>query len=163
MSFNLPLAYMDRPEVRALIAPESMPVIEEETKFVPVLFIPPGTLTLPIETASEANGRKWRERSHRNKEARRIVSKEIGCRWEYFHRFPVAYHRGERIKLIFTRLGGRKLDKANIGSALKQTEDALALMFGANDGDDRWDASHEQQPGGLKGVRIEIYTTGEIK
>jgi len=135
----------------------------DDSPFVPVLFIPPGTITLPIETASEANGREWRERSNRNKEARRIVSRVIGSRWEFFHRFPVAYHKGEKLKLIFTRLGGRKLDKANVGPALKGVEDALALMFGANDGDDRWDSSFEQSPGGLKGVRIEIYTTGESK
>lgn len=133
----------------------------DDSPFIPVLFVPPGTLTLPIETASEANGRDWKARSNRNKEARRIVAKEIGCRWEFFYRFPVAYHRGEKLKLIFTRLGGRRLDKANVGAALKATEDAVALLFGANDGDDRWDAEFEQQPGGLKGVRIEIYTTGE--
>lgn len=129
---------------------------EPDSPFVPVLFVPPGTITLPIETASESNGRNWKARSNRNKEARRIVSREIGSRWEHFARFPVAYHRGERIRIVFTRLGGRKLDRANVGPSLKGVEDAVALLFGASDGSELWDASFEQQPTGLKGVRIEI-------
>ena len=151
---GLSLEWLEVLKSKGLIDEPEQP--EPDSPFVPVLFIPPGTITLPIETASESNGRDWKARSNRNKEARRIVSREIGSRWEFFHRFPVAYHRGERIRIVFTRLGGRRLDRANVGPALKGLEDAVALMFGANDGDCRWDASFEQQPGGLKGVRIEI-------
>lgn len=131
---------------------------DKPARLVPASFaVINGVLTwvLPIETASEANGRDWRKRSARTKQARDVVSKAFGPvplddyrRWYHEERKP--------LRLTFTRLATRKLDEFNLGPALKATEDAVALMFGANDGDPRWMATAKQEVGKLVGVRVEI-------
>lgn len=120
------------------------------------LFAPPGTWVLPIVTASEANGREWRKRSSRAQNARRIVSREFGCRLDYLAPFARHFHAGRPLSVKLTRLGGRKLDAANLGPALKATEDAIALMLGADDGDSRWRVEFHQEPHSPVGVRIEL-------
>lgn len=112
-------------------------------------------VTLPLQTISEANAREWRGRSNRTRIARDMVSRTLGKELRKLVPFAEAYHRGEIVRLTFTRLGGYKLDQmANLGSALKQTEDAVCTMLGANDGASNWKATAEQEPGGLIGVRI---------
>ncbi len=148
--------------------PEPSPEVEEALPksrkerarlFVGPLFAPPGTWVLPIHTASEVNKRKWQEKSARTVAARAAVSRELGSRLEYLAPFGVHFHKGGTLEIRFTRLGGNKLDRANLGSALKATEDAVALMLGASDGDPRWDSSFHQEPGGKLGVRVEIRIT----
>lgn len=112
---------------------------------------------LPIDTASEANGRVWQARATRARNARRIVSQAFGKHLRQLAPIAEAYHRGEVVRLKLTRLGGSKLDKmANLGPALKSVEDAVAAALGANDGAANWQATAEQEPGGLVGVRVEI-------
>jgi hypothetical protein len=136
------------------------PVIESddsERAVAKTMFAPPGTWVLPIVTASEANGREWRKRSNRTQNARRIVSREFGCRLDYLAPFARHFHAGRPLSVRLTRLGGRKLDAANLGPALKATEDAVALMLGADDGDSRWCVEFHQEPqASLQGVRIEL-------
>ncbi len=159
-SVNLPLEYAERPEVKALLSPKDRePAIEEKPKLVTACFAPPGKWVLPIVTVSEANGRDWKKRSARTQQARRIVSKELGCRLDYLAPFARHYHAGRKLRITLVRLGGRKLDAANLGGALKATEDAVALMLGADDGDPRWLVEFAQQPGGLCGVRVEVLET----
>lgn len=111
---------------------------------------------LPIPTASESNGREWRDRSARTQVARRIVSRAFGKRLVELAAIAAWYHADNPIAVRLTRLGGRKLDPGNISSALKATEDAVALLLGADDGDDRWRVSFGQEPGGDAGVRVEL-------
>lgn len=120
---------------------------------------------LPILTVAESNSRDdWAKKSNRTRTARRIVSRAFGPRLDVVARFALAFHAGRTLGVVFTRLGGRKLDKGvNLPSALKATEDAVALMLGADDGAPNWDAKFEQQPGGKSGVRIELKLGGPLK
>ena len=119
-------------------------------------FIPPGCWVLPITTASEANGREWRKRSNRTQAARKVVSTQLGRALVYLAAFAMHYHAGGTLKVTLTRLGGHRLDRSNLPVALKSTEDALALMLGADDGDPRWQAEWKQEAGGPAGVRVEL-------
>jgi hypothetical protein len=139
------------------------PVVElQNGPLVQSLFMPPGTWLLPIRTASEANGRDWRKRSNRTQEARRIVSRELGKVLWIVASFakPVHLHR-ETLRVKLTRLGGRKLDAANLGPALKAAEDAVAMVLGIDDGDPRWQVEFGQEPGGRVGVRLELIRAKE--
>ena len=143
---------------KGLIIEDRQPPAAEPDRMVPGAYadrIACKVWTLPIVTASEANGRDWRKRSNRTKQAREIVSKAFGPvmlddlkRWYHCERMP--------LDLLFTRLATRKLDAANLPVALKATEDAVALMLGCDDGDPRWRAMFEQEVGNVCGVRISI-------
>lgn len=118
---------------------------------------------VPVATVSEANQRQWRGRSGRTGTQRAAVSKVLGPALGMLAPFADHYHRGGVLNVTLTRLGGQRLDTlANLGSALKAIEDAVALMLGASDGDPRWKAKAEQEPGGPVGVRIEL-TAGEVR
>ena len=116
---------------------------------------------VPLKTVSEANQRGWHGKANRTTQARNIVCKALGEHLRHVVPFAEAYHRGEVVRLVLTRLGGGRLDAlSNIGAALKATEDACALVCGANDGSPNWQAKAEQKPGGPMGVMIELLTTG---
>lgn len=118
---------------------------------------------LPIVTASEANCRQWQAKSNRTREARRIVSPALGKRIDYLAPFARAYHAGIPVRVILTRLGGRKLDEGvNLPSSMKAVEDAVALMLGADDGSPLWHVEFEQEPEHTgHGVRIELRMKGK--
>ena len=112
---------------------------------------------LPVITVAETNSRDdWAKKSNRTRTARRVVSVAFGRRLDAVAPYALAYHAGRSITVVLTRLGGRKLDAANLPSALKSTEDAVALMLGADDGDARWIASFRQECEGKSGVRVEL-------
>lgn len=128
-------------------------------KLVAAAFTPPNCWVIPVVTASEANGRDWRARSRRSDAAWRAVSRAFGPTLLYVAPVAAAYHRGEAVRVRLTRLGGRALDRAvNLPSSLKGVEDAVAYFLAANDGDDRWRCEVAQEPGGLAGVRVELFT-----
>jgi hypothetical protein len=115
------------------------------------------TLYIPVRTASEVNGRDWRARSRRSNASWRAVSKVCGPLLWLLHPYATAYHEGKALKIVFTRLGGHKMDRSNLPSACKGVEDALAFIAGADDGDAKWSARFEQEPDAERvGVRIEI-------
>lgn len=116
------------------------------------------TWTIPLETKSESNQREWRGRSARTQAARRAVSQAFGPTLAFVARFSEHYHAGGIIRVTFTRLGGKRMDRSNIPAAMKGGEDAAALIIGADDGDTRWRAEFAQEPGGPAGVRIEMET-----
>jgi hypothetical protein len=113
---------------------------------------------LPIETASEINGRDWRKRSKRTDKAWRVVSRTFGPSLVTLGMMTMWTHReGRALRVTLTRLGGRRLDAANLPTALKATEDALAFLCGLDDGDPRWVAKFEQDPDFPEvGVRVTI-------
>jgi len=156
------IADFDAKPVPLPTAPASKP--RRKAQLVQSWFIDdPLTWLLPIVTASEANGRDWRARSNRTQQARRIVSAALGFRLPHLAKIAEHYHwRQGHIRVSLTRIGARKLDAANLGPALKATEDAVALMLGADDGDTRWHAEFHQQVGGLVGVRIAITELGVL-
>ena len=67
-----------------------------------------------------------------------------GPRLYYLMAYGYHYAKGLPIYITFTRLGGRKLDRSNLPTATKA------------DGDPRWIASWDQEPGGPMGVRITL-------
>ena len=113
---------------------------------------------LPIKTTSEANARAWKEKSARNKEARKIVAKFMAKHARKFLPFNEHWHAGGTLKLVFIRLGCRQLDTlANLGTSLKGVEDAVAMMLGADDGSNRWQARADQFPEtAFVGVQVRI-------
>lgn len=116
---------------------------------------------LPVVTVSESNksGKgAWRGKSNRTKCARDIVSKFMAVNARKFLPFNEHFQRGGTLYLIFTRVGCSKLDgMANLGHALKATEDAVEMMLGANDGSERWVARAEQDTANaFVGVRVDI-------
>lgn len=119
------------------------------------------TWTVPLETKSESNQRAWQGKSNRTQAARRAVSQAFGPTLAFAARFAEHYHGGGTIRVTFTRLGGKRMDRSNIPAAMKGVEDAVALILGADDGDDRWDAEFEQETGGRIGVRIQMEKLGE--
>ena len=119
-------------------------------------FTTPATWVIPVVTTSEINGRDWRSRSNRTKAAREAVSKAFGPRLMAAAVVAHHYHQGGAVRAVFTRLGGRRIDLSNLGSALKGCEDAVCLIIGASDGDPRWRPEFRQEPGGPVGVRVEL-------
>lgn len=133
-------------------------VRREKPALVTPAHIPPHTWTVPIVTTTEVNDRNWKGRSARTHAARRAVSKVFGEHLAALVPFAEHYHQCRPLRIVFTRLGGRKCDRSNLPTAIKAVEDALALMLGADDGDPCWRPEFEQEPGsGLVGVRIELY------
>lgn len=112
---------------------------------------------LPILTVSEANNIKWRQKSNRTKEARDRVSRFWGANARAFLAVTEAYHRGDALRLTFTRLSPGLLDgMANLGVSLKGVEDAVAMMMGANDGAGNWLATSRQVKQPQYGVVVTI-------
>lgn len=140
----------------AVPAPGRAKATKEKPAWVRPAFMPPATWVIPIATVSETNERKWRERSRRTQAARAAVSKALGPHLRHLAPVAEAYHAGREVRVLFTRLGGHRLDKSNLPAAFKATEDALALMMGASDGAKNWLPDWEQVPGGPCGVRIEL-------
>lgn len=118
----------------------------------------PGVMFLvPVATVSEANGRAWRERSNRTKQARHAVAKVCGPNLRHLATLAEHYHRGGALTVRLTRLGGKRLDAlSNLGVSLKSVEDVVAMFLAADDGDPRWKAVAAQEAGPLVGVRVEI-------
>jgi hypothetical protein len=116
---------------------------------------------VPCEVPSLANDRDWRTRNRVTQAHRLAVSRALGPHLAALAPLAEHYHRGGTLRVVLTRLGGRQLDRmANLGASLKYVEDAVALMLGASDGADNWDCKPAQEPGGLAGVRIELFTEG---
>lgn len=146
-----PVVERPYPSVPARVpTPQLKPIISASKEYL--------LIQLPILTKSEANqGGNWKGKSKRTKDARRQVSLLCGPHLRKLAWFAEHYHRGGTLKATFTRMGGRHLDPmANLGHALKATEDAICLMLGVDDGDPRWVAVPKQELGGDVGVRIEI-------
>lgn len=112
---------------------------------------------IPVKTASEVNGRDWRKRSRRSGEAWKAVSRTLGPHLDLLSPMALAYHDQKALRVLFVRLGCRKMDRSNLPSAMKGCEDAIAFLLGADDGDARWHSSFEQdQEHEGVGVKIEI-------
>jgi hypothetical protein len=112
--------------------------------------------SIDVKTVGEVNGRDWKARSRRTDAAWQAVGNTLGRHLSLLAPFADAYHGGKALRIVFTRLGGRRMDRSNLPTAIKATEDALAFMMGACDGDPRWRSEFAQEPGGAFGVRVEM-------
>lgn len=117
-----------------------------------------GCWIVGVRTISVANNRDWKLRSAATKEARKKVCDlfarsiaEIAPLIERIHSSPC------KIGAEFTRLGGRRMDHANLGGAIKAVEDAVCLYLGIDDGDPRYEPEYFQAPGSLSGVMIKLW------
>lgn len=61
-----------------------------------------------------------------------------------------------RLAVRFVRTGGRKMDSDNLVGALKHVRDAIADVFGRDDGDDWFAWGWPAQEPGPPGLRIEL-------
>lgn len=115
-------------------------------------------LHVPIETINETNSRAaWQAKNRRAGAAWVAVRKAIGVHLSLLEPFAKEYASNGALRVRFTRLGGRKLDRSNLSPACKGVEDAIAYCLGANDGDPRWHPDWDQDTSwdGV-GVRVEI-------
>lgn len=152
--------------VPALTSPQTgevKPEPKEKVELVASSFTPPTTYGGPVtfvvgvKTASEVNLTEWRKRSNRTGVIRRAVAAVVGPNLRHLVPIAEAFHGGVTVRVHMVRLGGRKLDKlANLGSALKAAEDAVALILGADDGSNLWKATCDQEPGGPYGIRVTL-------
>lgn len=143
-------------------APAPLPEPKEKVELVASSFFVHSathsvTFVVGVKTASEVNLHEWRNRSKRTGVIRRAVSVVVGPYLRHLVPFAEAYHNRLPVRVHMVRLGGRKLDKlANLGSALKAAEDAVALILGADDGSPLWVATCDQEPGGAYGIRVTL-------
>lgn len=112
-------------------------------------------LMVGVETKNETNQRVWRAKHRRAGAAWNAVRRAV-TRLDWLQPLADHYADGGCLRVVLTRLGGRKLDRSNIPAATKGVEDAVAFMLGCNDGDMRWRAEWDQEPGGPVGVRVEV-------
>lgn len=122
------------------------------SKFAPVAAqfnFPVWTLTLPLVVVSEANQREFWQKKYARKAAQQA---EIDTFWKStFPRIPKA-----PCSVHLTRLGGSRMDGDNLAGAFKHVRDQIARILGIDDGSDLITWSYDQQPGGEKGIRVEI-------
>lgn len=112
---------------------------------------------LPIATKGEANESKWTRKMNRKLSAKAAVRKIIGPHHRLLTPFAEAYHAGKALRIVFTRLGGRRIDLGNLSVCFKAIEDCIEGALLASDGDPRWVSKYEQSPGpGPMGVRVVI-------
>ncbi len=111
---------------------------------------------LPIEVRSESNLREhWTMKNKRKKEQQTLIKMIFHGKRQCFERWKKSYAAGP-IRITFTKLGGRRLDRSNLPVSFKGIEDTFAWLMGCNDGHDHWRAEWEQEPGGPVGIKIRI-------
>jgi hypothetical protein len=110
---------------------------------------------IPCVTRSEANESKWTRKMSRKLSAKRAVRETLGPHLMLLVPFAEAYHQGQALKVVLTRLGGRTLDRCNLPTSMKAVEDMIAGALLADDGSPQWHVSYEQEPGEV-GVKVEI-------
>lgn len=116
-----------------------------------------------IETVAEVNARAWRKRSNRTQAARKAVSwlfakhMDVVARIAHYIHHSGKFNSPKSLVINYTRLGGKQLDRANLGTATKAVEDSVCMCLGIDDGDIRYYGDYHQNTTHSKtGVRIEI-------
>jgi hypothetical protein len=114
------------------------------------------TLLVAFQSVSETNQRDWKARSRRSGMAWRAIREAIGPHLGLLEPLCLHYTQGGALRVTFTRLGGRMMDRSNLPAAMKGLEDATAYCLGADDGHPAWHSFFEQQPTSPVGVMIQI-------
>ena len=111
-------------------------------------------MEIPLRTVSEANVREhYMARARRHADHRRIAGQAVMASLPHAARRQIT-------RVTLTRCGGRVMDDDNVAGALKACRDGVADALGVTDspaGPVLW--LYAQEPGGWKGVRIELETT----
>lgn len=107
------------------------------------------TFVVPLAVVSAANTREHWAAKHRRVRAERVA---VRCELQNVPATPYF----DRVTVTLTRLGGRTWDDDNNVSGLKATRDEVANWLHYDDGSDRMTFVYRQEPGGPRGVRIEI-------
>ena len=127
---------------RRLIAPKFAPVAA-------TFDFPFWTLTLPLVVVSEANQREFWAKKHSRKIRQQA---EFDTTWKlHFPRTPKT-----PCSVHLVKLGGNRMDGDNLAGAFKHVRDQIARILGIDDGSDLVTWSYDQQPGGERGIRVEI-------
>jgi hypothetical protein len=150
--------------VRAVSLPTEAPEADEpkKPKLLPDLFIPPATWVIGTQVKSEANARgHWSVHHGRKAGQQRAVSRVLGRHLRVLAGYSDALHEGKPVKVMLTKLGGRKVDKSNLARAFKGVEDACSLILGADDGAANWLVDWGWEANPLVGVRLELSQVNE--
>lgn len=158
------LVDLDKPTMADWIAKQSAkddagtkPKRRTKPLMVPECFVPPATWLIPVEVVSEANKRgHWSKHHGRKASQQRAVSRAMGRHLRVLADFADALHEGKPVKVMLTKLGGRKVDKSNLARAFKGVEDACCLILGADDGAANWRIDWQWESNPRVGVKVEL-------
>ena len=112
-----------------------------------------GGLTVQIDglqIRSEPNLHQHWSKKQPRKIAQRLIVLEA-----MRHAMPVGFSDGP-LKVVFTRLGGKRMDPGNLGNGFKVVEDAFFACIGRDDGEEEIEILYRQEPGPSHAVRISV-------
>lgn len=120
-----------------------------------------GVWLVAYEAVNESNQRSWQGRNRRAGAAWKAVRSAFTL--ADLLPLELALRRGEPVRALFVRLGGKRLDPlVNLPASLKGLEDSVAYLLGVDDGSPLWRPYCGQEPGpGPVGVRVELSTHEE--
>lgn len=152
------------PELEAKCRAMCEPTVKESLTVESSEMVEPGiaieanrlTILIPAVTRSEANESKWVKKMARKLSAKEAVRRTLGPHHAALSRYAEAYHAGKQLRVTFTRLGGRQLDRGNLAVSMKAIEDMIEGALLASDGSPLWMSFYEQETSGPTGVRVEI-------
>jgi hypothetical protein len=130
----------------------------EKRDLLPQAFVPPGTWLVPVYVAAGDNGQRFnRSKIARAGHERKPVYHALARQLHDLAAFALHAQRGDPVKITLTRIGGNKMDAANVVAAMKYVQDAVADFLGVDDGSKNLDWKYAAEPGARKyGVRIEL-------
>lgn len=148
--------------VGALLAPTAAPKGKrDKPALVEAAFVGPATWVVPVYVVAGDNARGQRAKVGRAGHERAATARVLATNLRALAPFADAAQRGERVRCVLTRLGGREMDDDGLHAAGKYVRDCVALFLGVGDGPRgpvRWE--YRSEPGGANGVRIELNLIG---
>ena len=130
----------------------------ENVKLLPSIFVPQSTFVVGVVTKSEQNQRGHWSKHHGRKQSHRAAVADLFSRnLRHLVPYAEAFHGGQALRLTFTRLAPRSIDRSALGAAMKWIEDAVAeFIAGGHDESQRWLPAWEQEKSERYGVRIQL-------
>lgn len=152
-------------ETKPVNLPGPTPTPERSAKKVkrellPAAFVQPATWLVPVYCYAGDNARGFKKQIGRAGHERRPVYHTLARQLRALAPFADAAQAGRTVRITLTRIGGNKMDAANVVAALKYVQDAVADLLGVDDGKECLDWEYGQAPGRRKhGVRIQLELT----
>ncbi len=113
-------------------------------------------IPLHVYAGDNLSGRMSKSRIGRAGHERRVTAKVLARGLLKLAYYAGALCCGRRVRVTLTRLGGRKMDAANVVAAMKYVQDTVALFLGQDDANPLLDWHYQQAPGGPSGVRVRL-------
>lgn len=116
------------------------------------------TVTMRLETVSEANTRGEGARMARKKNQKQVVTTFLCARLRP-NLGPAMVRTQGPMRVVLVRGAPRRLDNDNLASAMKACRDAVAAWLGVDDGDEAmvtWETKQVVRPG-MMTVAVEFY------